>query len=179
MVHKETFGQTPPAEIVVHELEPEWNAYYVTETKANSKIEESLDRLMHRLAGQQQDRVFRNYCRYPHLMFTKMRLFYSMEMVLPLSPTRTRLIYKFFCYENPNRWRSKLARNLLTHWAKRFLPKVVKEDAQAVEWMQKGLCSPRHASAGVVSAREERCNHFQQYIHDTTVARVEEFAEAR
>jgi phenylpropionate dioxygenase-like ring-hydroxylating dioxygenase large terminal subunit len=170
MVHKATFGTTPPAEDVIHELEPGWSTYYVLEAKAKSKTEERLDRLMHRLAGEEQDRVYRNYFRYPHLMLTKMRLFRSMEMVLPLTPTRSRFLYRFFCHENPNRWQSRLARRLLTLWAKRFFPKVVKEDSQAVEWMQKGLNSPRHASAGVVSAREERCYHFQQYIHDMTMA---------
>jgi hypothetical protein len=172
MVHKATFGKTPPAEDVVHELEPEWSVYLVTETQANSKIEEQLDRLMHRLAGQEQDRVYRNYFRYPHIMFTKMRLFRSMEMTLPLTPTRSRFLYKFFCYENPGSLRSRLARRLLSLWAKRFFPKVVAEDAQAVQWMQKGLNSPRHASEGVVSAREERCYHFQQYIHDTTISQT-------
>ena len=129
---------------------------------------------MHRLAGQPQDRVFRNYFRYPHLMFTKMRLFRSMEWVLPLSPARSRLVYKFFCYENPESRRSRLARRLLSAWAKRFFPKLVAEDAAAIEWMQKGLGSPRHASGGVISAREERCHHFQQYIRDMTARVISE-----
>jgi phenylpropionate dioxygenase-like ring-hydroxylating dioxygenase large terminal subunit len=169
MVHKKTFGQTPPAELVVHELEPGWSTFYVTETTARSRIEEMLDRLMHRLAGQTQDRVYRNYFRYPHIMFTKVRLFRSMELVLPISPTRSRFLYKFFCYENPNSWRSRLARRLLSVWGRQFIPKVVKEDADAVVWMQKGLNSPRHASEGVISAREERCYHFQKYIQEETI----------
>jgi phenylpropionate dioxygenase-like ring-hydroxylating dioxygenase large terminal subunit len=179
MVHKATFGKVPPPETVIHELEPEWSAYFVTETRARTKLEERLDRLMHCLAGQEQDRVFRNYCRYPHIMFTKVRLFSTMEMVLPLTPTRTRFIYKFFCYENPNRWRSKLARHLLTQWARRFCPQVVKEDREAVGWMQKGLSSSRHPSEGVVSAREERCYHFQKYIHEETLPSQAELPERR
>ncbi len=179
MVHQATFGKTPPAENVVHELEPGWSVYYVMETEARSKIEEQLDRLMHRLAGQPQDRVFRNYFRYPHLMFSKVRLFRSMEWVLPISPARSRLVYKFFCYENPTSRRSRLARRLLSEWGKRFFPHVVAEDAAAIEWMQKGLNSPRHASGGVISAREERCHHFQQYIQDTTAPNVPEPRKGR
>ena len=176
MVHQGTFGQSPPAEDVIHELEPGWSTYYVTETSARSRIEEMLDRLMHRLAGQEQDRVYRNYFRYPHLMFTKVRLFRSMELVLPISPTRSRFLYKFFCYENPTSRRSRLARRLLSAWGKRFFPKVVAEDAQAVEWMQKGLNSPRHSSEGVISAREERCHHFQKYVKDETMPSRPELA---
>ena len=176
MVHKQTFGVTPPAEDVIHEMEPGWSTYYVTETAARSKIEEQMDRLMHRLAGQEQDRVYRNYFRYPHVMFSKIRLFRSMELVLPLSPTRSRFIYKIFCYENPNSWRSRLARRLLSEWGKRFFPKVVAEDANAVQWMQKGLNSPRHSSEGVVSAREERCYHFQEYVKNETMPKKPELA---
>lgn len=169
MVHQGTFGKSAPAENIRHELEPGWSAQYIAETTARSAIEENLDRLMHRLAGQEQDRVFKNYFRYPHIMFSKIRLFRSMEWVIPITPSRTRMVYKYFCYQNPNSRRSRLARRLLTTWAKRFFPKVNKEDAMAVEWMQKGLNSPVHPSAGVVSAREERCYHFQKYIKDRTL----------
>ncbi len=168
MVHSGTFGKVPPAEDVIHELEPGSSAYYLTETQARSQTEERLDRLMHRLAGCEQDRTFRNYFHYPHLMFTKMRLFGSMEWIIPLSPTRTRMVYKFFCYENPRSWRSRLARRMLSQWARRFFPQVVREDREAIEWVQKGLNSPRHPSPGVISAREERCFHFQNYIRDMT-----------
>lgn len=168
MVHSATFGKMPDQENVIHEMEPGWSVYYATETQARSRIEERMDRFIHRLAGQPQDRVYKNYFRYPHLMFTSVRLFRSMEWVIPLSPTRTRMIYKIFCYENPASRKSRIARKMLGVWARKFFAKLVREDAEAIEWMQKGLNSPEHPSEGVVSAREERCNHFQQYIKEMT-----------
>ena len=80
-------------------------------------------------------------------MFGKMRLFSWTETILPLSPTRTRV---------------------LANWARKYYTRVGAEDAAIVAEVQRGLSAGRRPAGGVISAREERCWHFQRYIREMT-----------
>ena len=53
-------------------------------------------------------------------------------------------------------------------WGRKFFTNVAMEDAGILPAIQKGLDSPVHPSEGLISIREERLYHFQEYIRRAT-----------
>ena len=168
MVHVSTFARTPDVELCRHELHPRWTLY-ATREEPPTPWQKFLDRLAHRLARVEPDVEYRQWHFYPNLMFGKMRLFSWTETILPLSPTRTRVLAWFFSYQGRSgRLRSRIFSRVLANWARKYYTKVGAEDAAIVAEVQRGLSAGRRPAGGVISAREERCWHFQQYIAETT-----------
>ncbi|MBW3541524.1 MAG: aromatic ring-hydroxylating dioxygenase subunit alpha [Planctomycetes bacterium] len=168
MVHASTFGRTPPAELCRHELEPRWTTY-ATYDDPPTPWQRFLDRLVHRLVRIEPDTEYKQYLYYPNIMFGKMRLFSWAETVVPLSPTRTRIIARFFSHgSRSGRLRSRLLSRMLANWARKYFTRVGAEDAGIVQEVQRGLSSTKQPDGGLISIREERCWHFQEYIKEMT-----------
>jgi phenylpropionate dioxygenase-like ring-hydroxylating dioxygenase large terminal subunit len=168
-VHPNTFKETPEAEICFHELQPGWTTYK-TRQRAVSEIEHRMNLLVHRLARADFDGEYKHYHYYPSMMFGKMGLFTFAETVFPISPHRTRIFGKFFVYSGPRgRLGSYLLYRGLKRWGRKFWPKVVEEDTSVMPDIQKGMQSGQHPSRGLISIREERLFHFQEYIRDNTM----------
>ena len=109
---------------------------------------------------------------YPNFMFIKMRLLTWAETVIPLGPGRLRQYTILFCHGgNSSGWGSRIVKRLLASWGRRFISVVAQEDADIMPKVQRGLAAAEQPSAGVISVREERCFHFQEYIlRETTPA---------
>ena len=168
MVHPKTFIRAPEAADCEHELETGWTTY-ATVQEAPTAWHRLLDRLMNRLAHGESDDEYKHYHFYPNTMFGKMKLFSWMEWTISLSPGRTRVIGKFFCYKGRSgRLVSRLLSRGLAKWVAGFFATLRDEDCTVLEEVYRGLKAPHQPSEGLVSIREERCFHFQKYIECVT-----------
>lgn len=168
-IHPATFRATPEAEICFHELEEGWTTYTTTQ-KAVRKIDDFLNHLVHRLARKDFDDEYKHSHYYPSMMYGKMGLFTFAETVFPVTPHRTRIIAKFFIYSGePGRLGSYLLYRGLRNWGKKFWSIVAEEDTSVMPDIQKGMISGQQPSRGLISIREERLFHFQEYIRDNTM----------
>jgi choline monooxygenase len=168
-IHPDTFRATPDAEICFHEMEEGWTTYATTQ-RAVREIDHRLNLLVHRLARKEFDEEYKHYHYYPSMMYGKMGLFTFAETVFPITPSRTRIIARFFVYPGPpGRWGSSILYRALRRWGKQFWPKVAQEDTSVMPDIQKGMQSGQQPSRGLISVREERLFHFQEYIKDKTM----------
>ena len=167
-IHSGTFGRMPDGENCTHELD-ESRSTFATVEETEDRVTQMLDRFIHGLAGQEPDWQYKHYMFYPNFMFIKMRLFTWAETVLPIAPNRTRLYTLLFCHGGrPGSTRGRIARKMMSFWGRRFIRIVAQEDAEIIPEVQRGLSAARRPSTGVVSIREERCFHFQEYIRRHT-----------
>jgi phenylpropionate dioxygenase-like ring-hydroxylating dioxygenase large terminal subunit len=163
-VHSQTFGTIPEAAACTHEFDGRRSTFATVE-ETEGGITQFLDKMIHRLAGAERDLEYKHYMFYPNFMFIKMRLLTWAETVIPLGPGRVRLYTILFCHGgNRGGWRSRIARRLLASWGRRFISVVAQEDADIMPQVQRGLAAAEQPSAGVISVREERCFHFQEYV---------------
>ncbi|MBW3541525.1 MAG: aromatic ring-hydroxylating dioxygenase subunit alpha [Planctomycetes bacterium] len=164
LVHPTTFGRTPEAERCTHEL-ADWGSTFAS----HEPCEQLLDRLVHRLIRREPDLEYKHWLVFPNLMFGKMRLFAWAEAILPVSPGKMRIRTWFFCYRGRSGGiRSRLLGRAMSRWGRKFFTKVSYEDAGILPEVQRGLAAPERPSDGVISIREERCWHFQEYVKGMT-----------
>ena len=169
-IHTKTFATSPDAEICFHELEDGWTSYTTTQT-APRKLDDYLNRLVHRLARKEFDQEYQHFHYYPTMMCGKMGLFTFAETVFPVTPHRTRIITMLFVYSGPPaRLGSRLLFRALKNWGRKFFQTVVDEDTSVMPDIQKGMISGQQPSRGLISIREERLWHFQEYIRSNTMA---------
>jgi phenylpropionate dioxygenase-like ring-hydroxylating dioxygenase large terminal subunit len=168
LVHPTTFGQMPAAENCSEQLEPNWTSFFARQ-EAHTRFERTADRLLHRMAGAQQDLVYRHYIVYPHIMFAKLRMSSWIEVVYPVTPQRCRVLLRSFCNPGrPGRLRGAIVYWCLKQYGRRLGTKISAEDAALIPKVQQGLAAPEHPSAGLLSVREERVFHFQEYVKHCT-----------
>lgn len=168
-IHPSTFGTAPEAEICFHEMDEGWTTYATTQTAPRS-IDDYLNHAVHRIAKKEFDPEYKHYHYYPGLMYAKMGLFSWAEIVFPVTPHRTRIVAKIFINSGPpDRLRSRLLYRALRKWGSKFLWRVVEEDTSVMPDIQKGLLCGQQPSRGLISVREERLFHFQEYIRDKTM----------
>jgi choline monooxygenase len=164
MVHVGTFGRTPDPEVCRHVLDDRYTQYSTWE-KAPTPMKARLDRLVHRLAHTEPDEEYKQFLFYPHIMFGKLRLFSWIEMVIPLSPTRSLNVAKLFSHKSTSgSLKGRLLCWALGEWGRRFTTRVAMEDFAVITEVQKGHNSGAQPSRGLVSVREERCFHFQDWV---------------
>jgi phenylpropionate dioxygenase-like ring-hydroxylating dioxygenase large terminal subunit len=167
MVHQATFIKTPGAAECEHALEPRWTSF-ATIQAAGKRLDRILDRIIHHVARIECDDKYRHYHFYPSMMYGKMRLFSFAETVFPIAPDRTRIFARFFANPGTDRWQTRLLFRGMRAWGRKFWPTVQAEDAAVLPDIQKGMDCGQFPSEGLLSIREERLFHFQQYIHDYT-----------
>lgn len=167
-VHPATFGQTPEESICEHVLEPRWTSFTTTQ-QAATKIERGLDRFIHHVARHERDGKYEHFHFYPSVMYGKMALFSFAEAVFPIAPGRTRILAKIFVMPGESdRWQSRLLFRGLRRYGRKFWPIVHAEDTNIMPDIQKGMESGQLPSRGLISVREERLFHFQEFIHAAT-----------
>ena len=167
MIHQATFIKTPDAADCEHTLQPRWTSFATTQ-QADKRIDRILDRFIHHVARVECDDKYQHYHFYPNLMYGKMRLYSFAETVFPIAPNRTRIFARFFVNAGTDRWQTRLLYRGMRAWGRKFWPAVQAEDAAVLPDIQKGVDCGHFPSVGLLSVREERLFHFQQYIHDHT-----------
>jgi len=163
-VHATTFGSWPDERDIFHELWDEMSAVRVTREAEPSYLHR-LGELVMRLAKIDCDLNYYQFHRYPSLVVARFGMFSWMESVIPTSPTDSYDIWRF--YSNvaiSGSLRSRFIAPALWLWGRWWFEKVIREDERVFPAIQQGLGAPRHPSGGLVSVREERIFHFQNYI---------------
>jgi choline monooxygenase len=163
-VHAGTFGQIPAAQDCLHEIHDDRTTFY-TSANPPGGLFYYLEDVVARGAGQTPLHNYMNLRTYPSLTCSRTDSVTFVQSILPLSPTRCVCVYRLFMPRPPRgNWRVWLATKwwrpkLLAYWKAVFA-----EDQVILPKIQKGISASSRPSGGVISAREERIFHFQQYV---------------
>lgn len=163
-VHPTTFKRFPEPERCSHEFHDTWDFYrdnYSSDAELSRK-----DRRISRIVGVEADCTWKHLLRYPNVVFGQMSLYNWVQCVVPVSATECRAIWRIFHYPGrPGRLKTRLLSRGLRWWGRRFMTKVVGEDADIYPKIQRGIAAgERPANGGLISIREERIFPFQEYV---------------
>ncbi len=167
-VHRKTFGMTPEPEICFHELNPTWTLVR-TYQQAARPWQRKLDDLAQRLAHMENKGEYRHYIVYPNLIFSRTRMFSCAEAICPVSATRTRNVLILFSHKSRSgKLTSRILCKVLAAVGRWYVYRAAMEDMAIIKEVQVGHMSAQRPSEGVISVREERCFHFQEYVRNAT-----------
>ncbi len=162
VVHPKTFGIYPSADACQHTFYAHGDECIMNYEEGRRKRETWA---ISKLAGVEPVYNWHHVIRYPNLVIAHSSLVSYVQSVVPVAPGKT---YNFFrAFHNPGcagpvrRW---LADRLLKQVGKRFINKVLSEDASVYPNVQKGMSSRELPGEGLVSVREERIFPFQKYV---------------
>lgn len=164
-VHPTTLKQMPSEETCTHEFDDRWS---LLRTSGKEGRLDYMDRIAHRVLGVDRDPDYWNMLIYPNLVMGKMSLFGWIDETLPLGPNRMQVFARGFTRIGRPGPLPAVMRFLVRRWGRRFFTKLVAEDAAVLKSVQLGLESPEQPPGGLISTREERVFHFQNYIQRTT-----------
>lgn len=167
-VHAATYQGWPDASACTHELHDRYRStFQVDATSEDDKFITRLGKFAYRLAGSEPEFDFHEIHRYPNLVFAKFSKFTWAEIVIPLSPTDS--YDAWYIFVRTGRKQGIRARALtvaMRIWFRRFFLRILREDERMFPLVQAGLESPQLPGRGLISVREERIHHFQQYLID-------------
>ena len=164
-VHSSTFGPSPDADCCEHELHSDRHSALRVEHTTDTHLTK-LGKWACRIAGAtDRDLSYHQFHVYPNLVFAKFGVFSWMEAVYPVSSRDSYDTWRFFSNGgDPNMARGQALNWLMRQWGKRWFKKVLAEDEAIFPNIQDGLESPVQPGSGLVSIREERVFHFQNYV---------------
>ncbi|MEO8495685.1 MAG: aromatic ring-hydroxylating dioxygenase subunit alpha, partial [Planctomycetota bacterium] len=96
-VHPKSFGRLPSPESCTHQLE-EWGSVFTTNEPAGGRMRRLFDELMARSLGLEADYKYEHFIFYPNVMFAAGGVFSVVEVAVPVTPTRSRVILEMFCH---------------------------------------------------------------------------------
>ena len=167
-VHRDTFKSYPPAEACRHEIDDRWTTYEECNRSEHSHLRNGAD-LVSYLLGVQPEPNYRHLLMYPNLATARMGLFNWAQTVIPVAPNRAINLWRIFYLRGKSQapWARMAARGL-RNWGRKFFAVTIREDGDVLPGVQLGLAAPAHPSGGLISTREERIFHFQQYVLEQT-----------
>ncbi len=164
-VHESSFGRMPSAESCMHELGDDYSCFTTEFPSQAHRLVRQLERLVHRLLGMPYVEKYQHSHLFPNLTIATSKMFSTLILVEPLSPTRSRLVLRLF--GDPGNRRNPAARMafwLASRFAAREVRRVIQEDLEVLPSIQAGLQSPDLPQGGLISVREERVYHFQSWL---------------
>ena len=163
-VHPKTFGESPSEEDCEHKLE-DWGSSLKVDFSQEKSFRASLDTFGHWLVGRERTPEYHHIAHYPNVMIAHLSLYRWVECVIPVSPSSSISVIRLMCHVGQKRQLRRLwNRYLISRWANDFLCQVGDEDAQVMTQVQQGLSSIDQPLGGLISTREERVYHFQNYV---------------
>jgi choline monooxygenase len=162
-VHAKTFICWPDESTCQHDLHERSTVFRTTHDDPRWNLRFA-DQMMRRALGCEAV-PYEHVHVYPTFTFNRMTVFSYLESVLPVSARETEVVTRCFCHvgrhRNPIAW---MTHRLGSRWGSRFLKVVQDEDMAILKACQGGLNSREHPRGGLISVREERIHHFQDYI---------------
>lgn len=162
-VHPQTFGRSPPEEACEHRLEPKWTSLRVSYREEQS-FRKQLDNFGHFMTGRTPAHEYRHILHYPAVMLSRLSLYRWVECIIPLGPTRSRSVVRLVCDPGRRKWLRWWNGFTVSRWANSFLNQVGAEDFAVMPHVQQGLEAADRPLGGLISTREERIVHFQQFV---------------
>lgn len=164
-VHPETLRQMPTEESCIHEFGDGWS---LLRTSGKEDRLDSMDRFAHRMLGVERDLDYWNMLIYPNIVLGKMGLFGWIDESMPVGPGKMQVHGRGFTRRGKSGVRASIMRRLVSRWSRKFFSKLVAEDVAVLNCVQQGLEAPSQPLGGLISTREERVFHFQEYIKRKT-----------
>jgi len=162
-IHPSTFVSAPDEKSCRHEIYDEWTAFYTSHEDPRAYIR-FFNNALHRLAGRPQVEYMHAHS-YPGLGIVQMSLLSWFAALQPMAVDRTRIVVRAFCLRGDRPGLGgRMAFAFLSRWGRSFIKKFMSEDAGVYEPLQRGLSSTDHPSGGLISVREERIFHFQEWV---------------
>lgn len=170
-VHSKTYQGWPDASVCTHELHDEFRSTFKVDAESeDDKFITRLGKLAFRLAKSEPEFDFHEIHRYPNLVFAKFSKFTWAEIVIPVSPTDSYDLWYIFVRSGKSAgWRARALSFFMGIWFERWFKRILKEDEQMFPLVHAGTAVPRRPSAGLISIREERIFHFQEYLQRATM----------
>jgi phenylpropionate dioxygenase-like ring-hydroxylating dioxygenase large terminal subunit len=163
-VHAGTFGKTPPAEDCIHEIYDDHTVFRTSASAPGTWIH-YLESVIATGAGSVATHEYMNLRTYPSLTCSRTDSVSFVQSILPLGPTRSLCVYRLFMpQKRRGDWRAWLAAKWWRPKLTAYWKAVFEEDQVILPRIQRGISSPTIPKGGVISAREERVFHFQQYV---------------
>ena len=164
-VHPKTFKTAPAEEQCSHQLFPAISIF----CGPGDTVPwiQRLERVLLSGAAIPQTGGYRHVHLYPTCAIAETDTVTIIFSFLPESANRTRLFMTWFASQRAGA--SALWNGLIRSWGRvqsGFWLKVVNEDLSMLPTVQQGLASSSHPGTGLISRREERITHFQQWILD-------------
>lgn len=167
-VHRKSFQAMPPEEVCDHELGDDWSLFVERPDSSHSPLK-PLGDFVCRVMNVESNSAIEHFHFYPHLVFARMNLFSWVQVAHPVGPVRARNWWRFFHHVgSPPSLTTRIVGRLLSLWGARFFRRVLEEDRAVLSNVQLGLQSPLQPTGGLLSTREERIVHFQEYIKRAT-----------
>ncbi len=163
-VHPKTFMKYPAAEQCRHQLF-EAGSLFETREPRIGWMRQLLDGFIYASLGLPKDIHYAHYLYYPNLCIGKAGLLTWVESIEPASPTTCFVRLDFFCRSSPlkNPY-SRIVQEFVGRIGARISRTAFGEDAAILPVVQRGISAANLPGPGLISAREERIHHFQQYL---------------
>ncbi|MDA0589102.1 MAG: aromatic ring-hydroxylating dioxygenase subunit alpha [Planctomycetota bacterium] len=166
--HPSTLGPLPRPERCEHVLHEAWCSLEVC-YQGDRSLPILLDDFAHAWIGEKPKHRWEQINVFPNLIFIRLSMATWVEVMLPVAPGRSQSLG--LAFGNAGR-RGRLHGAVTRVFLKRYLinmfNQLIEEDRRAIEGVQRGLECQQRPPGGVLSAREERVFHFQEYIVSKT-----------
>lgn len=166
MVHRDTFGQSPDADVCFHEFGDHWHWFETITPYEPTSLKARVRCRVKAFLGQGELGRYRQWLRHPNLEIVEAGPITVVTSVLPISPGRCSRRLRMFCNIGPrNSITRRIAGALTDRFYRRLIDRVQNEDGSVLPAVQQGLASPlQPLGGGLISIREERLFHFQRAI---------------
>lgn len=163
-VHSATFGVMPKANECSHEMSPDSTIFRTAPSPTGTWLA-YIEKVFAKGAGQTPTHDYMNLRTYPSLTCSRTDTVTFVQSILPLSPSRSVHRYRLFM-PRPSKgdWHSRLFHRWFRPSIIKYWKAVFAEDQVILPRIQKGISAPVIPKGGVISAREERIFHFQQFV---------------
>lgn len=161
-VHRKTLGVSPDESACTHEFADSGSRF----TGPGSRSIWAQFRLA--LARQLEGSIPAAYTHslvYPAFTWSSVDLLSGFQSIVPTGPRSCRMVVRFAAFQGEaSTFLLDFMARLCVAGELTFWKRVIDEDLSLLPNVQAGIESPRHPGAGLISRREERIVHFQQWI---------------
>ena len=162
MVHAKSLVSYPDAENCFHETAKNRSTF------TTHREPFAVEKLMYWIAGLEQRKTYTHTLFYPTHTYVQNGQLSVWESVLPDGVDRCRVVVRMFLNEGTAGTLGKrIIHGILGREATKILVNVNSEDAGVLPSIQRGHQSPIKPAGGLISRREERIFHFQQFVKES------------
>ena len=178
--HEETLGKydLPREDDMSHRLSSPEHCELEVDTTNDSHSDVARTRKLARLLGRDLGERYFHWHAFPHFGVIAADTYSIAQSIYPVSPDRHLNLYRMYAYRGA---RTEAAvEEAFTEYKKAlssFWAQVFAEDQEVIAAHHRGLSSAMQPAGGLISRREERVVHFQEYILRMHKAAGSEVAE--
>jgi phenylpropionate dioxygenase-like ring-hydroxylating dioxygenase large terminal subunit len=168
-VHPRSLGAFPAEDQCRHDFREHWSKLTVDYSQERT-FRRFYDAYGHFMTGAGKPRyTYEHMLYYPNFMMARLSLLSWFETLLPIAPGKSLSFGHAYCYGGkPGRLWTWFFSRFVRRFGHAFVSQLAREDSSVLPSVQKGMEAGAVPRGGVISTREERLSHFQQYILQAT-----------